>query len=354
MDASNLKSDVWNPLNLNRFNQSRRIALLAALAAITLTTPCQAVVTGNHKGVPVHHIHSADSVEFASNAIHVIHASAATKLEKLTIRNLKNAQIHFLGPIKAKVATESQWQVDRGVVNLIGCEKVVLSGLKAENLQRYQPVVGLGKNESTAVSIAHSKKITIKNAELVGDGKGVVVVSGGSSVTIKDSKVKGYYFELQVGASTVHCRNTTFDQFNEQVGDSHAAIWVSSSMRSELDNQFFENSRVTFKGCTFNMKSGRALLSGNGSYASKSKVIFHDVPKINHKLSSFGFVIFHQNYHSILVELRKQVPNLVDLVRSTSPTTDLGRFVMYHQSPGKPSDRSPIVVDGLSSESINP
>ena len=328
--------------------------LLLAIPAWLTPNVAHAVVIGNHKGTRVYHFHSARDVEFGSNAIHVIHPSAMANMDKLMIRGVANAKIYFLGDIKGTVPTKSHWQVDRGVVNIVQCENLLISGLKAENLQRYEPVVGLGKNESTALNIVHSKRITIANSTLTGEGKGVVVVSSDSAATIKDTTINGYYFELQVGASNVRCENVTFNQHNKQVGDSHTAIWVSSSMRSEVDKKLYKSTNVVLQGHTFNMKSGRGIVAGNGMYDARSKITFEDVPKFNHTLKALGLVVFHKNYHGIEVVLRKPIPNLVDVVRASVSKPTVGRYVIYHTSPGQPAELAANTVDGLSSEAVKP
>lgn len=298
----------------------------------------------------IHQIVDPQSIEFHSGATHYVHRAATRRLPQLTIRGLANAKIHFLGPIRGNVETKSSWQDDRGVVNLVDCENVEITGLHVTNRRKYEPIAILGKQESTALCVSRSRGVKIADSSFTGAGKSVVLVHSGSDVSLTRTKIKGYYFELHVGASSVKLDEVRFEQHNPQVGDSHAAIWVSSSMRDDR-KKLFKQTSVSLRKASFNLKSGRAIVSGNGSYETKSTLTFEDVPVIRHTYPAVGFTIYHGNYHSIHVELKRPVPGLVDLVQARGGR-GIGRYMIYHQPPGHPSSKSPIVVDGVSSDTI--
>lgn len=325
----------------------RACFVLAAVLSASVAAS-QEAVTDRSKVIE---IVAPDAIDFQSNATHYVHREATKGATALTIRDLHDAKIHFLGEISGSVTTKSKWQDDRGVVNIVDCRGLEITGLKITNSKKYVPGSKIGGEEATALCISRSKNIQISHSAFKGEGKSIVLIHSGSDVSLKDSDIAGYYFELQVGASSVVTENVTFHQHNPVVGDSHAAIWVSSSMRNDTTRESFEDTAVLLKGATFNLKSGRGIVSGNGSYDTRSTLAFEDTPTINHAYPAVGFAIFHRNYHSITVILKQPYPELVDLVRAKGGK-GVGRFVIYHETPGRPSEQSPIVVDGVESKNI--
>ncbi len=295
----------------------------------------------------------ASDLQFDSNTTHYVHAKATKGLNQLTIRNIHNAKIHFLGEIRGKVQTKTPWPDDRGVVNFVDCEDIEVSGLNVHNSQQYQLVpVEVGKHEATALNISRCKNLLVRDSKFSGLGKGIVVIHSKSKVRMRACEITGYYLEVQVGASDVELEDVVCHQENLLAPDSHSALYVSSYVKN-ASNRVYKGTNISLKGMTFNLKTGRGIVTGSGSLDARSTLTFEDTPRINHRYPCIGFAVLHRNYQCISVVLKEKFPGLVDLVRAKRKgDRGVGRFVIYHDSPGRPHSESPIVVDGLSSETI--
>ena len=128
-------------------------------------------------------------------------------------------------------------------------------------------------------------------------------------------------------------------------------VVASADQRKAL----IKGTNISLKGMTFNLRTGRAIVTGSGSLDARSTLTFEDTPKINHRYPCVGFAVFHGNYQCISVVLKKRFPGLADLMRAKKKgDRGVGRFVIYHDEPGRPHPDSLIVVDGLSSQAIRP
>ena len=127
-----------------------------------------------------------------------------------------------------------------------------------------------------------------------------------------DTTIDGYYFCVGVGASTVSFSNLTANQFNPLfTGDKHSTFWVSSSIRAS-NNELYKNTLILQDNTTINLRSGRAIVSGNGSYDAHSLVSFAGSTRVNavdYALGkALGWVNFHSNYHGFTVSMTGSYP----------------------------------------------
>ena len=199
----------------------------------------------------VRKILNGDQIKFQSGVTHHVYRQALAQMPSLTIRDLKDATIHFHGEIQGNVTTKRSWQNDRGVVNIINCENVEITGLNVTNLRRYEPVKEIGRQESTALCVSGSKSIRISDSKFSGLGKSIVLLHSGSEVIFRSVEINGYYFELQVGASRAKLDGVVFNQFHPLGNDNHSVICVGSSMRSEETAQLHKNTSISLRESRF-------------------------------------------------------------------------------------------------------
>ena len=281
--------------------------------------------------------------------IFYVHADAVLD-EPLNIIGRNGDEVHFLegSQVTAQVQSQGSWSDSRGVVNIVGCNDIRISGLRATNTFQYSGTTAGGDNESsTALNVSRSKDIQIDDAQLKGLGKSVVWIHGDSTVSISDATIEAYYFCVGVGASTVSFSNLTIHQFNPIfTGDKHSVFWVSSSIRSS-NNQLYKNTAITLLNTTMNLRSGRAIVSGNGSYDAHSHVFFFgttDVLATDHVLGkALGWANFHSNYHGFTIHVTGDYPLPTrDLVQPMDDG-EFGRFIVNtYQGGGRPSALAPI------------
>ena len=289
----------------------------------------------------------AGPLSFESGKTYYVHPEALENVTQITLEGLLGTTIHFLAPLKGDVTYWASSRDDSGVLNVVDCVDLTLTGLDIENTRVYTPG-NIILESSCAVNISASS-VEIRHSKLKGNGKSALAVHSGSEVLITDSEISAYYFEMLVAASDLTAERVILNQLNPQVPDSHAAIWVSSSHRHDSTNVLYENTNVVLTDVTFNLESGRAIVSGNGSYTTMSNVTLTN-PTYNFTDPTHGIATFHENYNSITVVLNDPIEGLVDYV--TTPNTGFGRFVNYYTPATRPNSNSPIVVDGVSSEDI--
>lgn len=298
---------------------------------------------------------AADRLFFEDGYIHYIHPNALKGIDKLTITGLKDAQIHMLGPLSGEQLYWTPYTDATGILNVVDCENVGFSGLDITNHQTYEPG-NITLETSNALNVSRSRDIFFQNSRFVANGKTVVSIHSGSGVTMEDCEIESYYFGLNCAASTLFGERLTLRQHNKEVPDSHSAIWVASSHRHGETNKLYENTVVTMKDTKLHMLTGRSLVSGNGSYHTKSRVRFDGLEFVGYRDPTFGICTWHENFNSITVAT--DYPVVSDYV--STPREGFARFVNYYESPGDerrpggPNQESPIIVNGVSSSQVTP
>ncbi len=298
---------------------------------------------------PVHLFRSAgDSIAFEDGYIHYVHSDALVNITQMTIKGLKNAEIHFLGKLFGEHTFEDAWRDDVAILNIVDCDNVLISGADITN-QRYYAPGNIQTRSSCALNVSRST-VAFVRCRFTSSGKSTVAIHSGSDVAMRDVVISGFYFELTVGASKVVMEDLTIVQDNEVESDSHSAIWVSSSMRHGVTNKLFEETEVKINNAILDMKSGRSIVSGNGSYNTMSLVDLRSIKFGPDRDTTFGIVTLSSSYHSINVTTDFGDAIEVDLV--STPDVGFGRFVDWYDDRTFPAAESPISVDGFSSEEL--
>lgn len=294
------------------------------------------------------------TIAFENKYHHYIHPAALRGVDGLTIEGLQDAEIHFLAPLSGETWYHDAYRHDSGVLNLIDCKNVVISGA-FENVRPYFAGT-LSEQTATAVNVARST-VKFQNSKIFSAARLPFTAHSGSTVEIEDSLIQGDYFELFNGASSLTVRRCEIVQ-EASYPDSHTMLWTSSRHRSAVDNVAYDNGMTIFDACRFKMKSGRGLVSGNGSYDTKSTVEFRNGCVIEERDPAFGIVSWHSSYNSIEVNTNGNFEDYTtDIVRVGPGVTGFGNFVDYYQDgtggkPGGENDAAPITVDGVVSSDI--
>ena len=296
----------------------------------------------------------SERIFFEDGYLHYLHPEALAGIDRLTIQGLKNAEVYFLGQL---VGEQLYWRAyldNSGILNIVDCENVLVSGADVVNTKVYQ--AGNPTLESScAVNVSRSQNVVFRRSRMTSGGKVTLQVHSGSQVGLKDVVLKGYYFELLSAGSSVTGSQVTFDQ-QHAIPDSHSAIWLGSSMRHGETNVLYEGNDVTLDDCTFDMKSGRSLVSGNGSYDTRSLVELSNIHFTPNRDETFGVCTWNDHFQSI--EVTTDFAADWDDYIST-PDQGQAKFVNYYSEPGaeiRPGGptgtEAPIVIDGVSSEGL--
>jgi len=102
---------------------------------------------------------------------------------------------------------------------------------------------------SRAVQVLGSVNVFIRNSHLISKGKGTLWAHNSLNVNIQDSRANCYYFCVVGGTSEINAINTQFMAKHRIAEDGHSMLWTNHS------DQYYSN-------CTFNMKTGRAMITG--------------------------------------------------------------------------------------------
>lgn len=323
-----------------------------ALSHIQLTTN----ITGPTNETELTHVFkNSQTLHFEDKYHHYIHPVALRGITQLSITGLRDAEIHFLAPLQGATYYQGDYRHDSGVLNLIDCHNCTISGAFV-NSRPYNMDHGGDLREQTAVAVNVARStVKFQFSKFFSEARLPVMVHSGSTVEIEDSQIEGDYFELFNSASSLTVRRSEVIQ-NASFPDSHSMLWTGSSHRSGVDNALYENSHTIFDKVDFKLFSGRALVSGNGSYHTMSNVEFRNGCQILERDEHFGIVSWHGNYNSITVNTNKQFGEYTDDIVRTSGSPGFGRFIDYYPDgggkPGGPGDESPIFVDGMASSGI--
>jgi len=291
-------------------------------------------------------------LSFESNKVYYVHPGALQGVTQLTLDDIHDTEIHFLAPLKGTQMYWTTYGDDIGILNITDCTGLKITGLNVENEYVFQSG-NVILETSCAVNVSRSE-VVFEHCTITGNGKCALIAHSGSDVSIEDSTINAYYFEIMVGASDLTARRVVLNQ-DHVTPDSHSAVWTSSSMRNGVTNVLYENTNVVLEDITFNMADGRSVVSGNGSYTTMSNVTLRR-PVFATIDTTFGICTWHENFNSITVVFDGvTIPGLVDYI--STPAQGFGRFVNYYTTPttpGGPNGESPIIVDGVSSENVNP
>lgn len=297
-------------------------------------------------------------IVFESGYHHYIHAGALEGIDQITVSGLKNAEIYFLAPLSGFAVYEDSFRADSGVLNVVDCENIIIEGLVAENRNEFRPG-NIVIESSCVVNVMASFGVKFANCDFVSHGKTAVSVHSGSTVEIYDSLIKGHYFELFNGASSLTVTKCVITQDSPNP-DSHSMLWVSSSNREAIRNTLHENGHTIFRDNKFVFASGRSLVTGNGSYHTLSRVDFEQNELVRNAGAPemFGVCTWNRNYQSInVLLLDSSITPKDDYIESPSP--GFAKFVNYSGEsldavrPGGPNGESPIIVAGVSSAKVN-
>lgn len=282
--------------------------------------------------------------------------------DKATFVDLDGPNINFTGAISGSVSyAELPYGDKNGVVNFVDCAHLSVSGLDATNTKVF--VVGSVATETSCVlNVSNSTDINATNIDLTSNGKGAFMVHSDSDVTIggTSSIIRGYYHEINLAASQLTMSNTELEQQFPGGGDSHSAIWTSSSYRRTfhgVPNVLFNSSTTgQLNSVTFDMNSGRPVLTGNGSPSLVAVVTLKD-PVFQISNSTKGLVGVHANWFSIELKLdpnNAPISGLVDYVsaNTSNPLQGFGRFVNYYATPSTPLVTRTAIADGVSIHNI--
>lgn len=324
------------------------VSLLVALEHVSGQETTTRIAGGNSTEVAAVQVTSGP-LAFESNKIYYVHPGALDGVTQLTLNGLQNTEIHFLAPLSGSKMYWVTYGDDVGILNVVDCTNVTITGLNVENTYVFQ-AGNIILETSVAVNVSRSSA-TFQHCTITGNAKSALLVHSGSDVVLEDSTINAYYFEMQVGASDLTARRVVLNQ-DHTTPDSHSAVWTGSSMRNGVTNVLYENTNVVLEDVTFNMADGRAVISGNGSYTTRSNVTLRR-PVFQQVDTTFGICIWHENYNSITVVFDQvTITGLVDYI--STPNQGFGRFVNYYATPTTPNAAAPITIDGVSSESVTP
>ncbi len=289
-------------------------------------------------------IETPEQLVFSNDHDHYVHTDIFNEIQQLTIRDLEGAKITFVGdPIKGYVEpVDDPWAPNRGVVNFDNCHSCAIDYLNVENTFKYR---NDGGQDSTAVSFRKCTDFDVTNSRIVGNGKCALVVSD-SRIYFAEMDITSYYFGLMQGGSQTTFKHVKFHQWNPDVPDSHAAIWLTSRV-THMRN------KLTFRDAEFHLKSGRAIFAGNGPLDATSEVMFENFPLMEFD-DVLGIVPLTGNYHGIHVLFEEITPFLNNVVDPAKPEDRglIGRFVDYHHNGERPNSEAPITIQGLSSNDL--
>jgi hypothetical protein len=302
-----------------------------------------------------------DRIEFEDGYIHYIHPSALEGLTGLTVKDLKSARIHFLGKMQGEQVYEGSYRHDSSILNFINCQDLLVTNPSAINTKQFSP--GNLTTESSCVVNVQNSRMRFERCRFDSMGKIALSVHSGSYVELDDVILAAYYFELLVAASQVIGARVQFLQDHPDY-DSHSAIWVSSSHRQAITNTLFENTNVSIADSVFDMASGRSLVSGNGSYHTRSVLDFQRIKFTPDRDPHFGICRFHENFNSITVTTDFDgIDPLTDKPITdfiSTPTKGFAKYVSVNDPDTRPGgggyqnvdNSAPILIDGLNSNDV--
>jgi hypothetical protein len=296
------------------------------------------------------HVFKAGSkIRFEDGYHHYFHPGSLEGVDQLSISGLRDAELHFLAPLKGKVAYTGPYRPDSAVLNLVNCQNVVIGNLQAENLHEFD---ASGRQESSVVNIENSS-VKMMGSVLKSNGKLCLTVHSGSTVEIVNSLLSGYYFELFNAASSLTVKNSDIVQ-NHAEPDSHSMLWVSSRHRNATTTDAYDDGHTIIDRCNLLLETGRSLVCGNGSYDTRSNVGFSNC-NLRNIDPTFGICPWHKNYNSISVATDFEDFNLSYI---KTPLVGLAKFVDYYSEdqhsnrPGGQDEAAPIIIDGISSKDV--
>ncbi len=308
-----------------------------------------------------------DRIEFEEGYIHYIHPNALEGVTSLTVKGLKEARIHFLGKMKGEALYEGSWRPDSGLLNFVDCQDVLVTNLTAINTKQFSS--GNLTTEASCVVNVQNSRMRFERCRFDSMGKIALSVHSGSYVELDDVILAGYYFELFVGASEVVAVRLQILQDHGDP-DSHSTIWTASSHKQAITNKLFEGTKVSIADSVFDMATGRSLVSGNGSYDTRSELNFEHCSFTPNRDASFGVCAFADAYNSITVNTdfgdSDPLTGEAYLDFISTPEKGFAKFISYYDPDTRPGGLnwkaeslcvddpplSPIVVDGLSSNSV--
>jgi len=299
---------------------------------------------------------TAGPLSFESGKVYYIHPGALTGVSQLTLDDIHDTEIHFLAPLKGTQMYWTTYGDDVGILNITDCTGLKITGLDVENEYEFQ-VGNVILETGVAVNVSRSV-VTFEHCTITSNAKCALIAHSGSDVTIEDSTINAFYFEFMVGASDLTARRCNLNQ-DHTTPDSHSAIWTGSSMRNGVTNVLYENTNVTLEQCLLDMKDGRAIVSGNGSYTTRSNVTLDGIGFVVRD-QAFGICTWHENFNSITVTVG---PNGIagydgsDDFHSAVDGPGFARFINYYTTPTTPGGAgaaAPIIIDGVSSVNVTP
>jgi hypothetical protein len=211
---------------------------------------------------------------------------------------------------------------DFGVVNIINCHNLTLRQIRVKNTKTFLGTT-LRTQSSCAVNIGDSSEIILDGCTFEGNGKSVVLVhncveaNGNPGVKLTNCTVSGHYFEFTLGASDVTVESTMVFQ-DHGSPDSHSAVSTTAAYGTQplklqckdsqgnVTHEYIvassglangksasRNPQVKFDDVTFEMVTGRPVVSGNTSDFTKvSSVVLEDA-KINIASGHRGLLRWH-------------------------------------------------------------
>lgn len=304
----------------------------------------------------------SERIEFEDNYLHYIHPEAMDGLTGLTVRGLKNAQIHFLGKMQGEQAYEANCREDSGVINFVDCQDVRVTNLTAINTTQLIPGT-LATESSCVVNVANSR-MRFERCRFDSIGCNCLSIHSGSYVEIDDMVLAGYCFELHVASSEVVAARLQFLQDHPDACDAHSAICVHAG-QFDVDNP----TKVSIDDSVFDMVTGQSLVSGDGGYNSRSTIDFAKITFTPSRKARFGVCAFHERYHSLTVntDFGATDPLMDKPYLDFVSTVDEGfaKYVGYDDGftlsrPGgdkyprtfEDGEAAPILVDGLNSDHV--
>ena len=272
------------------------------------------------------------------------------ELPKLDIIGQNGISLNFMNGATVLGSQESEgaWSDTQGVVNIIESQNVAISGLVATNEHDYVIEGPSDRQISAALTVSRSSNIRLENTKLTGPGKSVFWVQGNSEVSVTEMEIDCYYFCVGVAASDLEVTGLVANQMNPAVlGDRHASVWVSSTMR-DPEGRFFGTSNVTFRDSTFNRKTGEGMVSGNGGHDWRSTVTFTGRTEINRSgraaVNPDGWLPVHQNYLGITLNLEGDYPTSLGDVTDFSEPLTMARFILHSTRDSVAPETAPLII----------